>query len=50
MFLVKLEWRGGEMSKFTKSLKKTLFFPIKTFVRELAPIRTIHKNTKKKLK
>ena len=33
-----------------EKLGKTLFFFIKTFVRELAPIRMIHKNTKKNLK
>ena len=50
IFLVKLEWRRGEMSKIPKSWKKRSFFPIKTLVGDLAPIRMMHKNTKKTLK
>ena len=36
--------------KNSEKLKKRSFFPIKTLVGDLAPIRMMHKNTKKTLK
>ena len=36
--------------KNDEKLKKRSFFPLKTLVRELAPIRMMHKNIKKTLK